>query len=870
MKKVYLSYSLVFLSLMLASSFTSKAQITINNSANTYASIASAIGVANNGDVINVGPGIYSGNVTINKSVTLKGANSGVSGCKTRGAESIILDGAFIISSNGVTIDGFAFTGTGARMASSGSGSTWSHISIINNNIYSTTAPQPILHGSGFGGGIGTINWSIKNNRIDNVLANAATAISVSNIDGVEIINNCITHTNAAFLGRRGINADGLRNATITGNKLNLGDPNPVLVAPALQPTPWALQLSMADRSTDNILISENEIKNSDIGIVGLSQRSLSNVKVYSNEITGVRVGIGLNFGQVVPLSPGTIMSGIEVKNNTINSGGNRAIFFRNLHSAAVNGPVAFNNVVVNGNSLTRNSAGAIMETEAGLIIQNGNIDARCNWWGTADGTVITSRVLGKILFAPYLTSGADGPAFGFQPQGSCTEPVPTISFTASSSSGSTASTDAGNPSTVSVNFCNGANLILSGFNRYPAVRVGALEKLNSSGNVFVGGGAVPADRAQTDIAPSGINSYFNNSYNNYAVTNGAAGWIDITYTPYFDADNSNSYTPGDILGSPVLLRQNIYAPPTMACQRNISVSTDPVLCSAVVNYNVTYAGEPNASISYSFANATTGSGTGTGTGSSFNKGTTTVTVTITTSCGTVSCSFDITVDDKEAPTITCPADVVLNPTSLLPQAVTLGTPTVGDNCPGTTYSNNAPATFAIGTTTNVTWTATDAAGNTSTCVQKVTVRNPYCDNNSNSTKVFVCHNGKTQCVSVNAWPALQAKGWILGECSWYNTTISRQANPALTMLQPANTKPSVYPNPTSGDVNISLPAVKSGKAEIIITNVKGMITDRKMVNVTGLGQIERFNLRRHGAGMYHIQILTEEGVQNMKVIIQR
>jgi hypothetical protein len=244
--------------------------------------------------------------------------------------------------------------------------------------------------------------------------------------------------------------------------------------------------------------------------------------------------------------------------------------------------------------------------------------------------------------------------------------------------------------------------------------------------------------------------------------------------------------------------------------------------------------------------------------------------VTITTSCGTVSCSFDITVDDKELPTITCTADVVSNPTSFSPQAVTLGTPTVGDNCPGTTYSNNAPATFAIGTTTNVTWTATDAAGNTSTCVQKVTIRNPYCDNNPNSMKVLVCRDGRTQCVSVNAWPALQAKGWVLGECSRYNTTNSGQANPALTILEPVNTKPTVFPNPTSGDINISLPAIKSGKAEIIITNAKGMIIDRKVVNAIGLGRIERFNLRRNGAGMYFIRIVSEEGVQSMKVMIQR
>jgi hypothetical protein len=50
-----------------------------------------------------------------------------------------------------------------------------------------------------------------------------------------------------------------------------------------------------------------------------------------------------------------------------------------------------------------------------------------------------------------------------------------------------------------------------------------------------------------------------------------------------------------------------------------------------------------------------------------------------------------------------------------------IGMATATDNCSGTDVTNNAPASFPEGPTT-VTWTATDACGNASTCTQNVTV----------------------------------------------------------------------------------------------------------------------------------------------------
>src|SRR6185295_12390397 len=53
---------------------------------------------------------------------------------------------------------------------------------------------------------------------------------------------------------------------------------------------------------------------------------------------------------------------------------------------------------------------------------------------------------------------------------------------------------------------------------------------------------------------------------------------------------------------------------------------------------------------------------------------------------------------------------------------VTLGTPVTSDNCGVASVSSNAPSAYPLGTNA-VTWTVTDVSGNTSTCVQRVIVR---------------------------------------------------------------------------------------------------------------------------------------------------
>ena len=83
----------------------------------------------------------------------------------------------------------------------------------------------------------------------------------------------------------------------------------------------------------------------------------------------------------------------------------------------------------------------------------------------------------------------------------------------------------------------------------------------------------------------------------------------------------------------------------------------------------------------------------------------------------------EVFVIENEKPTITAPPAVLINtnPGQCLATGVVLGIPVTWDNCDVESVVNNAPASFPVGNTL-VTWTVSDAAGNTATATQNVTL----------------------------------------------------------------------------------------------------------------------------------------------------
>jgi hypothetical protein len=159
---------------------------------------------------------------------------------------------------------------------------------------------------------------------------------------------------------------------------------------------------------------------------------------------------------------------------------------------------------------------------------------------------------------------------------------------------------------------------------------------------------------------------------------------------------------------------------PKITCPASIVRNTDPNQCSAVATYAT-----PTFSDNCTGASAERTSGLSSG--SAFGKGTNTVIWRAMDGAGlSVTCSFTVTVNDGQQPSISCPPNMTR---STDPDACTAVTsypaPAYSDNCTGggASLQSGLPSgqPFPKGMTV-VVWRATDAAGLTRTCSFRVTV----------------------------------------------------------------------------------------------------------------------------------------------------
>ena len=162
--------------------------------------------------------------------------------------------------------------------------------------------------------------------------------------------------------------------------------------------------------------------------------------------------------------------------------------------------------------------------------------------------------------------------------------------------------------------------------------------------------------------------------------------------------------------------------PPTITgCPADIVQDNDPGQCQAVVTW-IAPTADDNCGIQSFTSDYSPGD--------AFPVGTTPVTYTAIDIHGNnATCSFNITVNDTEAPVLTCSFDLTLacnSITNAADIATWLALATATDNCGGVSITDDY-ASLGFGCSPNtgsavVTFTATDNHGNQSTCQSTVTV----------------------------------------------------------------------------------------------------------------------------------------------------
>lgn len=250
--------------------------------------------------------------------------------------------------------------------------------------------------------------------------------------------------------------------------------------------------------------------------------------------------------------------------------------------------------------------------------------------------------------------------------------------------------------------------------------------------------------------------------------------------------------------------------------------------------------------------------------GTSFPVGTTIITWEVKDASGqTATCQQLITVADQTPPRLNCPPDIIVQPKSLTGSLVEFSRPDVKDNCPGTTLTQiegpSSGSLFPIGVT-KVSFRARDAAGNTTVCSFQVKVLNPYCTGEGNNGKVYVCHNGQTICVKINALEAHLRHGDKLGQCG------NEYTKPKTSLEFRGIT---VFPNPTKGKFTVQLNEIPASDGSLQILDAKGSIIENRTVKKAGFSSTISVDLGDKARGLFIVRFINSNDVYTTKIIVE-
>jgi hypothetical protein len=363
--------------------------------------LQAAIDKATAGDTIHVAAGTYASSlVTVDKTLTLLGAQAGIDARTRVGAESVLSNSEGMrIEASAVAIDGFTiqdstlvFTGFGIFMDPSASVS-----------------------------GTRVVNDIIQNNEVGVGLANAGPSQGL-------IQHNLIQNNNlpAAASG------DGIYTDQFVGRQVT----NVLIDANSLVGNGNA---GVAFNSTDisipdsNIEVSNNFLDQNGQGIYFFNTTSAN---VHDNRIINTTLPADGSSSKAITAFGD--VDGLTIMNNDLDMGVNRGIRIVNLN---VN---PNKNVVIHLNNITNFPGEGLLVDPGG---HDGAVDATCNWWGSASGPTNPGNpagtgevVAGDATFDPWLFAPAPGGACGLLTTTTTTPPPPTSTTTPSESTTTTTS----------------------------------------------------------------------------------------------------------------------------------------------------------------------------------------------------------------------------------------------------------------------------------------------------------------------------------------------------------------------------------------------------------------------------------------------
>lgn len=355
-----------------------------------YLTIQGAINKAAAHDVVQVDTGVYAEEILINKSLTLNGAKAGVdprpSQSSTRvvdGSNETIITAAknkivVNIAADTVSLDGFQIEQRGGSGAADAIKASTSKFAIsIANNIIANATDEAIQLESGW-------NNVITKNYIYHPNGDGITISSTSVADSLKGYNNSISMNDidSCRSDHGSIYIYGAKGVSITENVIN------TLASGISLGSSWdALPVAEIEVANNTIL---TELRNSwgaysfALGIDGNS----NNLAIHNNLFKQ----IGTYTRSTQRERNALVLVGIG--NNSLPTG-----------------------IAINDNYFDRASDSFYLYVHPNVVA---NVDASCNWWGTATHHHIMPKVVGALTYPFWFTSGANAATVGFLPSGNC------------------------------------------------------------------------------------------------------------------------------------------------------------------------------------------------------------------------------------------------------------------------------------------------------------------------------------------------------------------------------------------------------------------------------------------------------------------